>query len=33
MSFNAEFKNYSITTSLNERNIYIKCIDTIKFTN
>ena len=33
MSFNAEFKNYSITTSLNERNIYIKCIDTINFTN
>ena len=28
MSFNAEFKNYSITTSLNERNIYIKCPET-----
>lgn len=33
MSSTIEFKNYSITTSLNERNIYIKCIDTINFTN
>lgn len=33
MTTTFEFKNYSITTSLNERNIYIKCIDTINFTN
>jgi hypothetical protein len=33
MSSTIEFKNYSITTSLNERSIYIKCIDTINFTN
>ena len=33
MSFNFELPNYSIITSLNERNIYIKCVDQTQFTN
>lgn len=31
MSFTTELSNYSILTSLNERNIYIKCIDQVNF--
>ena len=31
MSFAFELSNYSILTSLNERNIYIKCIDQVNF--
>lgn len=31
MSFAIELSNYSIITSLNQRNIYIKCSDTINF--
>jgi len=33
MSTMFEQNGYSITTSLNERNIYIKCVDQINFTN
>jgi len=33
MSFTTELSGYSIITSLNERNIYIKCMDQLNFTS